>query len=237
MVRPVLVRRFVFTILCENLGVFTLATKLLRESRWIRVFELPNGSELVESRFLTEDIQVLAEDLASFWRASSAQEKQEFIVSYISKPWISAEDDKIITFLMGEGPREVWSMLAILLPRYGDKDKALKFLLERLRDEDVYPKGNYFQALEAVAPERLSATVLQLLDALRARYEQLIDVNVLGEKGVALAHPVWDYLACCRALFVISKHEEYLDRIKLYASSADPQLQNWALHLLSTPHV
>jgi len=208
--------------------------KLLKESKWLRVFELPNGDQFLESKFLVDRIQVNLEELIKFWELSSDQEKWELAEGYVAKQEFSEEDERIVEFLMNHASEPILSILAPMMAKHSNRHKITSFFLERIEHIDDYPKANYFQALEdTVTPESKQAVVAALKRRHR-QYQLKIQGQTLTEKRVRRSDDIWDYLACCRILLIFTNEKEYAQILDNYSTAGDPQLRDWAHYLAST---
>ncbi len=119
--------------------------KLVRETEWERVYESDVGVRMHESKFLADGIKVSAEFIIGRWRDFSMAEKVEFANAFSAKNEVSAEDERILDYLMEAGDSYTWMAIASLLPYHRNRERALEFLLRRVGEEGE-DKANFFQA-------------------------------------------------------------------------------------------
>ncbi|MDP2688554.1 MAG: tetratricopeptide repeat protein, partial [Deltaproteobacteria bacterium] len=100
-----------------------------------------------------------------------------------------------------------WATIACLLPRYSDRERAVSFLLERVRNKES-PPGNYYQALASIGDLRAIPALRQRCQEYRAKLTPLEEQDFWS--GIT------DYLACCAALWRLEDSAEYEDAIREY---------------------
>jgi hypothetical protein len=179
--------------------------ELIEETEWMRVYRLADNAQLLESKFLTDGLQVSAASIRQRWHGWTIGEQLNFANAFIAKPVLTAEDQEILKFLMEVGPEPVWCMIACLLPRYADRERALSFILERVASGGTWA-GNYYRALETIGDA-------QAVSFLRERYEEYRRKLAPFEQQ-GLFSQLTDYLICCRALWKLSGSPEYQEGLK-----------------------
>lgn len=192
--------------------------KLIRESEWMRVYECQYESQKGmhhESKFLTDRIRVSADSIIGRWSELSFEEKNEFANAFAVKPEVTPEDERILNFLMEQGDFYIWMGIAPLLPSHRDRDRALAFLEERVRQRHA-DKANFFQALELMGDKRA-------IPALRAAYDAY-KAELATPNGPPKSFDYFDYLACCRALWILESSAEYKDAIQALVQNGDPRI-------------
>ena len=63
----------------------SLNKELIRESRWMRVYNL-GDTLLYESKFLADGLQVSSASLISSWKNMAEEEHTEFALAFLAKP-------------------------------------------------------------------------------------------------------------------------------------------------------
>lgn len=205
--------------------------KLLKQSKWLRIFKLENGDDFFESRFLVDGLQISLNELTTVWQTASDREKWEFVLAYAAKPDFSEEDEKNVDFLMEHGSEPTWLTLAGTLTKSADQHKAVGFLLKLIENASRYPKANYFQALEAIASLHPSETIVAALEVQFKRYQTAVKAYAHTLEVISQSDEIWDYLACCKTLLTLTRDNRYMQAIDEYRTAADPRLRDWAVYL------
>jgi hypothetical protein len=174
---------------------------------------------LFQSKFAWDGVQVSREEMERIWPDLSPNEKLEFATAYVCKSTVTAEDEKVMDFLMEAGDADVWGMIALLLIRHSNRERVMSFLLERAASPGPLA-ANHYQALEILG-DRRAIPVLQ-----RAREIHLHNIDA-GAKD-----EITDYLVCCKALWKLEGLEAYAAEIREALRSADPVVSAVAKRLL-----
>jgi hypothetical protein len=198
--------------------------KLVKETEWTRVYEV-GGWMCHESKFMTDGLKVSAESIKARWPTFSFEEKLDFANAFGAGGKVTAEDERILDFLMEAGDFPIWMAIAGRLRHHRDKDRVLAFLLERVKAEDT-PKGNFFQALGWMNDKRALPALRATFDGYRRR------LGASPTSGVSPNYDYTDYLACCVALWKISGSLEYKQVIDEALKSQDDGVRNTAGLLL-----
>ena len=199
--------------------------KLVRESEWVRVYELTDPKRfLLESKFLVDNLQVSPSAIREKWSDLSENAKVEFASAFSSQPPRHADDQQILQFLMEVGPEEVWRSIAIVSAFHPSVDYALQFLLERIRQAPAR-RANYYQGLELL--HRAEAIPL-----LRQRFDEYR--NMVAAKHDHADEPsFWvDYLQCTKTLWTLTRDATFLAALKQGQTTAPPELRSLAGLLL-----
>lgn len=200
--------------------------KLLRESEWTRVYEGELDSRRVvvhESKFLADGLKVSAESIRARWPALSFEERMDFANAFGAGGEVTAEDERVLDFLMEGGDFPVWMATAQRLRHHHDKDRVLAFLVERIREEGEH-KANFFQAIELMGDKRA-------LPALRAAYDAY-KTELEPPNGPPKPFDYFDYLACCRALWILESSTEYKKAIQALVKHRDARISASARQVL-----
>lgn len=192
--------------------------ELLRESRWARTYRFGGGT-LFESKFDWDEAEISREEIERLWSNLSPAERLEFSTAYGFKPKVTAEDEKVLDFLMEAGDENVCGMIALLLTRHSNRERVVNFLLERATSPSPLA-ANYYQALEVIGDVR-AIPVLQ-----RSR-----EIHLKNIEGGS-TDEVRDYLVGCRTLWKLTGSEDYAAEIRKAMESADPAVSAHAKRLL-----
>lgn len=198
---------------------------LLRESEWMRVFKARDEKTYIyESKFLMDGLHVSASTIRSRWPNLSSDEKIEFASAFSCQPPRHKDDQDILEFLMEVGPEDVWRAIARLLPFYPDHDRALEFVLGRVRQASE-PRANYYQAIESLHGE----SAISLLRQRCQEYRKAFTKKSEGSNQVDL----WiDYLQCCKTLWSLTRDSMFLSALKEAQTTAPPEVRPCASRLL-----
>jgi len=192
--------------------------ELIKESRWARTYRLGDGI-LFHSKFNWDGLQISREEIERIWPDLSSLEKLEFSIAYGSKPTVTAEDEKVMDFLMEAGGEHVWSVIPLLLTRHSNREKVMSFLLERATATGPCV-ANHYQALEILGDRRAIPTLQ------RAREIHLHNIEA-GARD-----EIHNYLVCCRALWKLEGSDAYAAEIRKALQSADADVSAAAKLLL-----
>lgn len=204
--------------------------RLLRDSRWTRVYSTEGGHVRWESKFLTENLEVSASSVIDSWNSFSPEEQLEFSNAFSVKSKLTSEDEKILDFLMSAGPRVIWPNIALILCQHSDRERILGFLMNHA-EADPDSKSNYYQALELINDSRA-------IPVLKRQYERYRGTETL--KSERLSQPefmqIFDYLSCCRALLILDGSAEFENSIREMLNHLDRRVRRTAeLRLSKAP--
>src|SRR5262249_14781711 len=143
--------------------------KLISESSWLRTYKIGPNDLLYESKFLFDNLEIDAESFIATWTRLSPRERWEFGTAYQGKPQITADDEKILTFLMTESGRSLWQDIPILLTRHSDRQRVVQFLEARIKEDE--PKANYLQALQLMQAREALPLLQEQMKALESRVQ------------------------------------------------------------------
>jgi hypothetical protein len=160
------------------------------------------------SRFLRNDFSVSRRLLEEKWHLWTNEERLRFAGAFSARGELRHDDQGLLDFLMENGTPQIWMTIALLVSKHKDKDYALKFLLERVK-EGVAPLANYYQALEMLVDSRSASALEEALSRHRADVDSHPNPRSKTERFI-----YWDYLYCSAALFRITGREEYRATIR-----------------------
>lgn len=198
---------------------------LVRESEWMRVFKLQDqNTYLYESKFLVDNLHVSAAAIEKRWQDLSADQRIEFASAFSCQPPRDDDDRRILEFLMGMGPEEVWAAIAKLMPFYPDRTRALRFLSKRAEDA-VECRANYYQAIESIRGE----PTVSLLRGHWYQYQSAL----MGEAREPSRPDLWiDYLQCSKTLWTLTRDAVFLSALKEAQTTAPVAFRPLAAKLL-----
>jgi hypothetical protein len=206
------------------------AGKLIKETEWMRVYELGSKSLRYESKFLTDELQISAESFASRWSNMTSAERHGFALAYSAKVEFTSDDEQIVNLIMEDGDERVWNCLAtFVVIRHPQRDRVLSFIRDKLEKNPDNP-DNYIQAL-GIAKDLFATPIL-----LPYYEEYRKAAQAVPQREHASAKDVWPiakYLGCSRALWKITGSEAYADQIRGYLKHPDSQVRWWAEHALT----
>ncbi|PYU37413.1 MAG: hypothetical protein DMG54_33770 [Acidobacteria bacterium] len=200
----------------------SLNKELIRESRWMRVYNL-GDTLLYESKFLADGLQVSSASLISSWKNMAEEEHTEFALAFLAKPDLQSDDEKILNHLMEAGSTKVLRSIALLAVRHSDRERVFRFLTQQIK-KGPKPLSNFYQALELLNDRRAVPTLRQVYD----RHKAHLSTGECEESELV------DYLECCKALLVIDGNSEYQRAISEMQSHSSEQISRMAKRLLES---
>jgi len=204
--------------------------KLVQESEWMRIFS--NGKDQLhyKSKFLTNEVQVSADDVKRRWDKMSPEQQLEFAIAFSAKPTWSADDSEILDHLAKVGNEYVIQAIADLIAEHFERKPAEAFFLKRVKTGGL-AKSNYFRILRNLGDRE---AVPQLFSSYQAYQERLV-----GTKSMTAGEPQdWiDYLNCCAALSAIDGGAEFVAAIRSAQTHTDPRIRKCAQNLLRESYV
>ncbi|MCI0722111.1 MAG: hypothetical protein L0338_24535 [Acidobacteria bacterium] len=197
--------------------------ELVRESEWMRVYQIGPKHHRYVSKFLSDGLKMSAESIRSRWASMTRVEQEDFALAFSAKPVITPEDQEILTFLMECGSEIIWSRIAVRLREHSQRERVLSFLMDRVeRLEGLV--GNYVQALELIGDKRAVPCLRQLYD----HYREQTVTSRRSKTSLADWHEfmtVYDYLICCRTLFKLEGNSEFkaaIEELLMHPGRARP---------------
>jgi hypothetical protein len=186
----------------DKFGESMTNKQLIRESEWMRVYQLGENEFYYESRFATDRLDVNPHELKKNWPNYSSDAKRDFVEAYSVKAKLSDDDHEILRYLMNEGSDETWSWIAARLIELPEKEGVLAFLLARIEIAgNSFP--NYVQALELLGDSKAAGAIAQKFESYRPRVAALTDASTPESFLDCVC-----YLSCCRALVkLVGSHE------------------------------
>jgi hypothetical protein len=208
--------------------------ELVRRTEWSYSFKCGEKSYCSISRFMAETgFEVSAPDLSGRWPAMSERERLDFASNFHVKEDWTDNDTAILEVIMQDGSDVVWGSCATAMLRHPDRNRAVEFLLARVRhsSEAEHPPLNYMQALGLAGDARA-------VPVIRPYYEKYLKAMeaepVTGVPADVFFGPVpyHAFLAIAGDLFKITHSEEYRQAIRKYYEHPNEQVRYWAEHAL-----
>ena len=200
------------------------SAKLVKESEWMRVYELKPKYYRYESKFLSNEVTMSADLFVTRWPAMNANERLEFVLAYHAKGDFTRDDERIIEMIMRDGDDHIWSNLALFMVRHPEPDQVLGFIRGRLQAKPENP-FNYIQAL-GEAKDRAAIEILQTyFDEFRAGAETERLNGALLESWNSLS---WRFLICCEALWKVTGSDVYKNDLRTYLDHPNPGIRRKA---------
>lgn len=198
-------------------------TKVVGENEWVRILETDTGALLTESRFLNKQFIVPAERITTMWQTMTNDEQLDFLTAFLARAKLQEEDKKILDFLMGVDDEKVWIMIAPLMTKYPDRDRALKFLLDKI-ETDSEGLANCYHALEVMNDARAVEVVRRKYEAYKDRFRTIGS----GMGTIALV----DFAYSCSMLRRLETNKEYETVLRELKTVDDERVRNQADRIL-----
>lgn len=195
--------------------------RLIKETRWSRVYERDDGSRSIRSRFNMDGLSVTCDELQRMWSQWDERERLDFAQAFSEKANFSDDDRKSLEFLMTIGSDIVASAIAIEYAACPSKTAAFDLIVARLRNSKNVPRSNFFQALGRLADPRGVAVLEELRESLAA--------EITGEPTAI--DTVIDYLSCCTALVLLTGDSAYKRYLEAYLQD-DREVVRYAARIM-----
>ena len=199
-------------------------TQLIQETEWARIYRVSDKHTSYKSKFLTDALQISAQQFAVKWPSMGLRDRLDFASAYSAKPDFTRDDEQVLEQIMRDGNEQVWSTLALFMLKHPDRFKILTFLRKRLEEHPREP-DNFIQALGLSKDPGVSEVLLSYWISCREAAQSVPDRE---DNTIAQVAPIARYLLCCRALWQTTGSEDYLDQIRLYLGHAHSQVRWWA---------
>jgi hypothetical protein len=193
--------------------------KVLQEEEWSRIYELDDGTPIRVSKFLTDQIEISAEEFKKGWLAWSESQQLAFVRAFGRKLSYSREDERLLDFLMNADNERILESIAISLTRHSDKERICDFLIHCLHAGSG-PKANYAHALGMLGDSRAIPSLRDLHNRLA---ENIRDKHDDADEGAVL-----DFVSCCSALRKIEGSSIYEDEIRSFLDHPSQVIRNFA---------
>jgi hypothetical protein len=119
-------------------------TRLVRETRWSREYEYPDGSNaLLDSRFRDGSATIGYRQLVREWGSWRDDEKLDFCQSFAH--YRGRGCATMLRFIIANGNDFVWQTIAIPVALTLPTNEAVAFLCDRIENSEIGKRANYFQ--------------------------------------------------------------------------------------------
>ncbi len=176
--------------------------ELIKETEWSRRYFVSPTSIRYESKFLVDGLTVKVNELISRWESLTESEQHDFALAFQCKGKLSADDEKILLFLMQAGDEIIWRTVSLMLCRHTDREHVVRFLLERLQDS-VAGRSNYYQAAETIGDPKF----LPILERHFREYRTRITER--GHQSAMLDGDWLEYLELSNSLRKLTGGQDY----------------------------
>lgn len=180
------------------------------QDAWYVDIEIAGIGDRRVSRFSRKEFTVDLADIESHWLSWTEEEHNHFAAALACSPQDQADDNRrrIVDFLIGRGDPAIWRKIAFLIAKYIDRNRAVEFLLARVR-EGIAPLANYYQALAILRVPECVPTLVESLSKHRAEVEKHLFLQSWGERFLYL-----DFIACSATLLTITGKDEFRSNLK-----------------------
>lgn len=208
--------------------------ELERKSEWSYSFKCGSKSYCRISRFMVEpDFEVSASEIRRRWPMMDERERLDFASNFHDKNTWTENDTGILEMIMGDGDDRIWSNCALALLKHSDRNRAIEFLIERVRRwvDTKHPPLNYMQALGMAGDRRAVAVIQPYYEEYRKQMEAEKEIGIPDDVFTGPI-PYHAFLAICGDLFKITGSKHYEDAAHKYFDHPKEQVRWWAEHAL-----
>jgi hypothetical protein len=183
--------------------------ELEKETEWTYVYKIGSKSGYKLSKFMDDSFEVSAAVLRQRWPTMNEDERLEFGFNWSSKRTWSDNDTEILEIVIEHGNDRLWTHCTSAFPRHPDRDRAVRFLVERLQNyESGHEPLNYFQALGIMKDRRAAGAIRPYYENYRRAVEAEASIGV-PDDVVFGPIPYFPYLCACGALVKVDGAPEY----------------------------
>ncbi len=211
----------------------TAGAKLVRECEWAFVYQ-KNNHEYQVSKFLDDSFLVDAASIRERWREMSSETRSEFCGAFNAKVTWTNNDTEILDVILGDGDDSLWWWLSLTLLRHPDRDRIVKFLIERLSDPRIKHGGgtlNYIQALGISRDRHAAAAIKPYYEEFKKAVQAEVEIGVPSDVFFGPI-PYHAYFAAAEAMVKTDGSPEYESEIREYFHHPSEQVRYWAEHAL-----
>jgi len=202
------------------------------ETEWMYHYKLGSKSGYKISKFWDEAFQVAPSTIRLRWPQMQEHERLEFCSCWSMKSSWSANDAEILETVLRGGNDRLWTHCTFAFTRHPDRDRAVTFLIERLKSLSPENKPlNYFQALGRIKDQRAAPAIRPYYETYRAAVQRGTALGV--PKDVVFGPiPYFPFLCACGALVQVDGAPEYEQEIRKYFDHSSEQVRSWAENAL-----
>jgi len=201
------------------------------EAGWYETVEIEGKEVFLVPKVLRNDVIVPLEIVEARWPFWTPRERVEFAGAFSRKAELSDSDQMVVDFLMKNGGSRIWTMIALLVTRCRERDKAVDFLLSRIK-EGVRPLANYYQAVGVLSPSECLPILRESFLAHRQEVTRHPSLQTSGDRFIYL-----DYLSCAAALLTITGQEEYRASLVEMRNHRDDAIRQMALTVVKESNI
>jgi hypothetical protein len=196
----------------------------IRESEWSRQYQVGPKNFSYESKFLSDGLEVSADDIRERWSSFSQAEQLDFAFAFQCKPTLSNEDERILLFLMKAGNEVIWSTIALMLCRHSHREAVSDFLLERLANS-IGTRENYYRAVEMMADRKF-------LPILEEQYREYGRLNHSLWPKDERDHRSREFIQLCQTLATLTEDQRYAGVLREFLNDTSPAVRKKAQLLI-----
>jgi hypothetical protein len=201
------------------------------DQEWFETIQIGDRHLRHVSKFIRKDFSVPKEILEERWRTWNWEDRLKFAGAFSARAELGDNDQRLLDFLMDNGNPEIWSTIALSVARHHDHNRALSFLLARVK-EAAGPLANYYQALEMLADP---ACVPGLRTALQEHRRQVALHPVLQSWSDRFFY--LDYLSCSATLLKITGQAEYRANLEEMSQHSDESIRKMVRMVASSSNI
>lgn len=206
--------------------------ELVKESEWSYVYKVGDKSYSYVSKFLEdENFRVEASTIRARWPGMSEEERLDFVQNFWSKASWDENDTQILEIIMEDGNDHLWEHCAQAFLRHPDRDRAVRFLIERMEKYEGDEPANYIQALSISKDPRSASAIRPYFEKYQKEMEAE-KISGIPDDVVFGPMPYSAYLNVCGALLQITGSAEYEQAIRKYLDHQSEQVRWWAENAL-----
>ncbi len=207
--------------------------ELIEKTEWSYSFKCGPKSYCSISRFLADKgFEVSASEIRRRWPSMSARERVDFASNFSVKEGWTENDTDLLEIIMEDGDDRIWSCCALAMLKHPDRNRAVEFLIERVRQShSERPPLNYMQALGMAGDRRATAVIRPYFD----EYLKAMEAeSVTGVPQDVFRGPIpyHAFLAIAGDLFKIEGSGEYEQAVRKYLNHPNEQVRWWAENAL-----
>lgn len=208
--------------------------ELVRRTEWSYSFKCGEKSHCSISRFMAETgFEVNASEIRGRWPAMSERERLDFAGNFYTKANWTDNDTEILEIIMQDGSDLIWSSCALAMLKHPDRNRAVEFLIERVRCcETEHQPLNYMQALGLAGDPR----AVPVIQPYYEKYLKAMEAETItGVPDDVFFGPVpyHAFLATAGVLFKIAHSQDYERAIRKYLDHPSEQVRWWAEHAMN----
>ena len=216
----------------KRIGRYGKEPELVKETEWSYTYKTEGKSYATISKFLADEaFTVGATEIRLRWPNMDERERLDFVQNFWSKPNWNENDTEILEIIMQDGNDRLWESCAQAFLKHPDRDRIIRFLIQRLEQQTDHEPLNYIQALGLSKDARAVPAIRPYFEKYRKGMESEKATGVPDDVvfGPIPYHP---YFVAAGALLKIDGSSEYEQAIRQYLNHQSEQVRYWAEHAL-----